>query len=362
MVLGNAARALAVRPLLEWDGWAIWAMKARALYDFGGAESAVFASQSYAPLHLDYPLLFPSLEATAFRAMGAFDGTLVHVQLAFLAIGFAAALWGLLAGRVAGEILAPAILALVAAPPLLILLSSNMADVPLAFFVGLGVAALGRWLVSEEGWALALAALFLGAAALTKNEGAMFAAAAYVAVAVVLLPRSRTRLRPFALAVLGTAVVLAPWRAFTAAHGLENTDYTLSDLFDPGYLREHSDRVRPAAEELWAQIGLTRWGYLVLLFAIGVLAALLVRRFALAGFAALWACLSFAGLLVVYWISVLELDEHLLFSADRTIASIMIGAGALAPLLAGEAWRLEGLERAAATASRTGVAAPDPAQ
>jgi hypothetical protein len=68
-------------------------------------------------------------------------------------------------------------------------------------------------------------------------------------------------------------------------------------------------------------------------------AALFARRFALVTFAALWLVLSYLGLLAVYWISVLDIQQHLLFSADRTVSSIVLGAGALAPLLAGEALR-----------------------
>ena len=33
--LANAARLFAVKPLLENDGWALWGMRARALYEFG---------------------------------------------------------------------------------------------------------------------------------------------------------------------------------------------------------------------------------------------------------------------------------------------------------------------------------------
>jgi hypothetical protein len=315
-------------------------MKARALWEFGGADGYVFTSAAYTPLHLDYPLLFPSLEATAFRAMGAFDGTLVHVQLIALAFGFAASLWSLLHGRVPGEILGLSILALMAAPPVLILLSWNVADIPLAFFVGLGVAALGRWLVEDETWALACAALFLGAATLTKNEGLLFAVAAFVALAAALAFRGRRRLVRAGLAAFAVALTILPWQVFTAVHDLRNTDYDLGKLLDLGYLSERSERVQPAAAELWQQIGLERWGYVVPMVFAALAATVLARRFALAAFAAVWLGLSYSGLLLVYWISELELGGHLLFSADRTVASLVVGGGALAPLLAGEALRL----------------------
>jgi hypothetical protein len=339
VLLGQAARTFAVRPLLEWDGWAIWAMKARALWEFGGAYGPVFTSSSYAPLHLDYPLLFPALESIAFRTMGGFDGTLVHVQLIALAFGFAAGLWSLLYGRVPIEILGLSILALMTAEPLLSLLAWNMADIPLAFFVALGVAGLGRWLVADEGWALVCAALFLGAAMLTKNEGSMFAFAAFLALVPPLVLRERRRLVQVGAALVAIAAIILPWQIFASVHGLENTDYDLGQLFSWSYLSDHTDRVHAAAPELWRQIGWDRWGYVVPATVVAFAAALFARRFALVAFAALWLVLSYLGLLAVYWISVLDIEQHLLFSADRTISSIVLGAGALAPLLAGEAFR-----------------------
>jgi hypothetical protein len=339
VLLGHAARTFAVRPLLEWDGWAIWAMKARALWEFGGAYGPVFTSSSYAPLHLDYPLLFPTLESIAFRVMGRFDGTLVHVQLIALAFGFVAALWSLLYGRVPIEILGLSILALMTAQPLLTLLASNMADIPLAFFVGLGVAGLGRWLVADEGWALVCATLFLGAAMLTKNEGSMFTLAAFLALLPTLVLRERRRLVKLGLALVAIAAIILPWQIFASAHRLKNTDYDLSQLLSWSYLSHQSDRVHPAASELWRQIGLDRWGYIVPATIVALAAALVARRFALASFTVLWLGLSYLGLLAIYWISMLDIEQHLLFSADRTVSSIVLGAGALAPLLAGEALR-----------------------
>jgi hypothetical protein len=53
-----------------------------------------------------------------------------------------------------------------------------------------------------------------------------------------------------------------------------------------------------------------------------------------AAFAALWTALSFGGLVVVYWISRNPVTDHLYNSSYRTVASIVVGAAALAPLLA----------------------------
>ena len=59
IVLVSAARSFAVKPLTEWDGWAIWGVKARALYEFGGAYGPVFTN--YQPV--THPIFLPALEA-----------------------------------------------------------------------------------------------------------------------------------------------------------------------------------------------------------------------------------------------------------------------------------------------------------
>jgi hypothetical protein len=44
-------------------------------------------------------------------------------------------------------------------------------------------------------------------------------------------------------------------------------------------------------------------------------------------------------MVLVFWISVIPIELTLRWAAYRTVASLVIGAAALAPLLAGEAWR-----------------------
>jgi hypothetical protein len=330
VVLAHAMRTFAVRPLVEWDGWAIWGMKARALYDFGGVGHGLFTTQPYGPLQ--HPLLLPSLEAIGFRAMGAFDGTLIHVQLALLAFGFAAALWTLLRERVPAAFAGATILAIVVADSTLRQLVGNLADIPLAFFVALGVVALARSLLEDASDLLPFAAAMLGAATLTKPEGLLFAVAALVPF--VAIARTNASVRT-ALAVL---VILLPWRIFTAIHGLKNPEYSLGDALSPGYLADHSSRAGPAFRGVWHQVWSSGWGWLVPLALIAFAGGLLARRWRLAGFAAAWALLSYAGIVLVFWISVVPVELTLRWAAYRTVASLVIGAAALAPLLAAEAW------------------------
>jgi hypothetical protein len=335
IVLAFAARTFAVKPLTEWDGWAIWGVKARALYEFGGAYGPAFTN--YQPV--THPIFLPALEAVDYRAMGAYDATLVHVQLISLAFGFAAAMWSLLADRVPAGILAVGLLALLSAGPVLPQLSTNLADIPLAFFCALGLVSLGRFLATTEPWTLVTATLFFGAAMLTKSEGLLFASAALAATALVLAvaPDGR-KLAQLGLAALAALALLAPWRAYVALHGLRNPEYSISNAFAPAYLADHVDRVWPAASRLWHEFWLGSWGQLVPLAIVSVAAALLAARYRLASFAVVWVALSFGGLVLIFWISVLPVELTLTWTAGRVVDTLVVGSASLGLLLAGEAW------------------------
>jgi hypothetical protein len=345
VLLGYALVAVGRRPLLEFDGWAIWGMKARALYQLGGTDNAVFTTAAYPPLQ--HPLLYPSLEAIGFRAIGAFDPALFHVQLVLMGAAFSFALLDLLASRVPLLIAGLVTLAIISASGTVQQLASGLADVPLAFFVALGVVALGRWLDTDETSMLRCAALFLGAAALTKSEGALFALAAAVALLGTLGVWDRGRLARAGLAMAVVVAVLVPWRIFIAAHDLPNPEYSLGNATDPGYLSDHADRVGPAASGLADRIAGGRFGFLLALILLGLAAALVSRRYREVAFAGAWLALSFLGLVLVYWISNVPVDLTLVWSGDRTVTAIVLGGAALAPLLAAPAWTEleEGLTR-----------------
>jgi len=336
VLLAHAWATYEIRPLLEWDGWAIWGTRSRALYEFGGATGPVFTSDVYLPLQ--HPLLLPSLDAIDFRAMGTYDPTLVHVQLALLAFGFLLGFVSLLRDRVPFGLVGASALAVLSAEPVLKQLSTGLADVPLAFFVALGLLGVGRWLSSGERWALVAGTLFLGAATLTKSEGLFFAIAALLALA----PFTWSRRRELGVAAAAVIAIVLPWRLFVSLRDLPLVEYRFRDAVSPAYLSDHSDRVGPAVRGLGGELLSGDWGLLVPLFCVAVVAAVLARRDALAGFAVLWTAFSFCGLVLVYWISTIPVDLALVWSGNRTIVTVVVGAAALAPLLAGAAWSSRG--------------------
>ncbi len=274
VVFWYLARLLAVKPLVEFDGWVIWATRARALYEFGYPAAPVFTDPTYPALQ--HPLLLPSLEAIDFRFMGAFDGTVVHLQLLGFALVLVGGAWTLLRSRVRPLVLGVTLLAITAAPTFLYQLPSNYADIPLACFVALGVAALACWVRSGDRELAIAAAVFLGAGAVTKSEGEAFALAALIAAAIALTPARRRSILGIAATV---ALVDLPWRVWVAIKGVQSTDYRTSDLVNPAYLADHASRVWPAVHELTIQIA-TRgsFGYLVPLVGVAIVGGLLLQH------------------------------------------------------------------------------------
>ena len=333
VVLGYSFRAFVVRPLVEYDAWAIWAVKARLLYQAPGAAPAALRSGLYG--QSSYPLALPALQALGFGAMGRFDGTAIGAQFAWLAFGFVAALWSILERRARPIAIALAVAAIVVAPQILFQLLTHYADVPLGLFVGLGVAAAAAWTARPDGdgWLLACSVGFLGFAGLTKSEGLLFAVAAAVALLAAQVGR-RDRLRPALLAVGALAAVIGPWRLYCSAYGLSTPDYDLANAVKIGYLRSHSDRVGPTVRELWRQLQNTHsWGYLVAAIAAALVTGLVAGRWRVTAYVAVWLALAWGGLVVIYWISTLPTTSNLTNSSYRTIVSLFVGGISALPLL-----------------------------
>ena len=334
-LLVDYARAFRVAPLNRYDAWAIWALKGQALYAFGWADPAVFAGASYRFANLDYPLLLPSLEAVGFRAMGAFDTRLLHIQFLLMLLAALAALFALLRDRVPAAALWFTLLALALAPAVFGQLLTAYADLPLALVFGVGVAAAGRWLLTNERWALALATFCFAGTLLLKNEGTLFVLAVFVALSIA----AHRRWRAILVAAAVALVVLLPWRIFVRIHDLRDINYSLGDSFDYNHINGRLG-VGPIAFRTLAEQMLDprQWGLLVPIFVVLGLATFLLGARALALFAAVWTVLAWLGLSWIYVISRFEYSGYLDSTKERVVASIVLGGAALVPLLASECW------------------------
>ena len=346
IVCGFALVTYRLKPLVEYDGWAMWGMKAKAIA-WLDADPAVLGSEVYTRLHLEYPLLLPALHALPIDAAGSFTSNIVVLNCVLVGLAGLLAMWGLLRERVRPALLLSSLAAVTAMPAFFVQLGAGYADVSVAVVVAAGVAAAARWLVDGRTAWLALATLFLAASALTKNEGLLFGAC----ILVPLLAVATGRRRAVGLAAGVVALVYLPWRVFMAAHDLESADYELSSSFDPSRARLHLERVPDAA---W---GVASRGFdpyevgFVLALGLGACAlSLLLACSRLGLFAGGFALLSLAGLTWIYVISERELSSYLSSSAHRVVLSSVIGLAALYPLL---------IEECARTVSARGDPSPD---
>ena len=334
VVTATAIATFRVKPLAEYDGWAMWAMKGRALAALGWADPSVFTRDLFDGPHPEYPLVMPVLNAVGIRSAGAFEGRLVVLQA--LMIGFAGllAVFAIYRDRVRPAILMPLIVAVAAAPVFFVQLATAYADVPLAIFVASGAAAATRWLVDRHTAWLALAVLFFAAATLTKNEGLLYTVAALIGLLVV--ARGRRFHVVAASAVLGLAAL--PWRLHVRADSIErgsSGDYDLGRPVGSGSIDERLSRAGEAARSLLGYVTETgRVGILLPLAVMLAVVAVIVGRRDVGGFVLIFVTVALAGLTWVYTISPLELEGYLRLSADRVTTGVVLGAAATVPMLA----------------------------
>jgi hypothetical protein len=199
--LGLAVAALAICALAVlqqalstpdggWDAMMIWNLRARMLWHAGADVRAAFPADVVSS-HPDYPFLLPALVAAGWTAVGS---PAPAVPLAISLTCAASCVVVLAAGlaRVAGRRAAALGVALLASLPYFPRAAADQsADVVVALFLTSAGAA--AWLAIDCGSRrlLALAGLLAGAAALTKDEGALFA----LSLGAGILLRGRAPLR-----------------------------------------------------------------------------------------------------------------------------------------------------------------------
>jgi hypothetical protein len=319
----------------NYDSWAFWLPKAESIFYFGGLDTAAGGFTSYD--NPEYPPAIPALHAATFHFAGGAEMWALPLQAAILGAAFFVAAAALLSRRVPGWILWPCLLAVAVTPNIAFYLDSALADLPVAYLLGLAGIAGALWLRDGSRATIVLCGVFLAAAALAKSEGFALAIVLVAALALASLWTNRHR-RPLLALAAAPIVALVVWKLWLAANDqkLESVLYTTSDLFRPGLLIDRADRATYASGELLEHVfDPGRW---LLLAPVALVAgvALLLRRSALALFYVTWLVLGFGALVSVYWISNADVVWHVGTSADRVTASLVVFAGALLPLVLAE--------------------------
>jgi hypothetical protein len=190
--LAGAASVATTEPT-SFDARATFALKARLLYDVGSIRGEDFQDVDRMHFNAHYPLLIPLQEATLFRLQGSMNDR--HIRILFF--GFVLTLGSIVARelrRTQTRRFAALAAAVLVCTPLILNTGeggglTSSVDLPLACFVTAGAIACMNWLRTKDPAQAVLAALMLGAGALTKSEGTLWVAMAGAAMLVLVVFR-----------------------------------------------------------------------------------------------------------------------------------------------------------------------------
>ncbi len=209
--LARFAVRAAASPHGTWDAWETWNLRARAIAR-GGVHWAEAFGPAFASSHPDYPPMLPMAVARGWAIAGG-ETTAVPIAIALACaaatVGVLVAALAALRGRDAGRLGG---LVLLGTPFFAHSAAMQFADVPLAGFY---LATLVAFRLADarpggDARLAALAGMFAGLAAWTKNEGIVFVGAAVASRAAVGLIGRPGGWRPVARELAAFAAGLTP--------------------------------------------------------------------------------------------------------------------------------------------------------
>jgi hypothetical protein len=313
LVLAAPLALLAARgidaPVDKYDAWSNWTLKAKLLY----ADRDFLHASLAPPVHREYPLGLPSLEAYVMHAMGSADARTLHLLFVVFLAGLAAFAWLVLRPHVGALPLTVGLSVALWLPAVRDQALTEYADVPLACLFVAAVLLVGSGSVE-------LGSLFAAAALATKRDALAFVAVLY---ALALLRGDRRRVLVSAGVVALSAV---PWFVFSATHDLRARDVALSTA--------HTGELSFIVRHMWDV--LVDGAYLGVVPLASVAAAvLLVRRDErLLGLGFLALLFGLLAALVVVYLSGTTGVRYLVGSTvERTLVTPTLLAATLLPLL-----------------------------
>ncbi len=298
-LLGYAFYATVARPW-EWDFWAIWGLKGRVFFEAGRVDWRFLEAPTNDFAHPDYPPLLPLLYSFLALLRGGWDDR----WLGLLFVAFAAALILIVRERAARETSSPiASLIALAIAPTAVTRYVGLAEGPL---IAYGTAGL---LFARCG-GMTHAALLLGFAAMSKNEGITLIAAVVLALLAERRFKDVVRLWP-ALAVS------APWLVLRAVHHL-STDLTAGSPLNRAI--EHAGEASILFGYL-ADYFPDRWLWLGIVAAI-VTTWILGRTTKTERFLVIAVAVQFAFFIAAYFVTPRDLQWHVETSWERLVRQL----------------------------------------
>lgn len=197
-------------PLVEWDSFAIWGLKAKVLFHSPlNPRPPFFTDVRMTYSHLDYPLLTPMLVAGGYAMIGQVEEQIGRIGLPLIFMGQTLLAY---VGMRMWMNRIPALgmtLVLMGCPYIVFLAPMGIADVPLSGFLLGGIVYLLKWVQSRDTCDALICAACLSFAAQTKSEGLALMAIIMLIVAIITVMR-RTWKTLGACALL-IVLCVGPW-------------------------------------------------------------------------------------------------------------------------------------------------------
>jgi hypothetical protein len=324
----------ATEPLVKFDAYADWSLKAKLIYGHGGLILGAFDPHTlgsyYQAAHREYPLGFPTVEAFDFHLAGGAGSRIIHLQVVLVFLAFVATVWSLLRYRVHPAILGGVACLLVAAPSLHSQILSAYADVPMSCLWALAALSLGLWLAGDGADRLVLATVLAAGALAMKQEGLVMDAALFsVGALTVALSRDRRRLIGLAAAAGVVIASALPWQIRVRTLGLHDADIAPS----AGRMLHQAHLLPTILHRLGGELLWTRWPGVVPLAVAVALWLAWTRRDAVAlAFLGLFGTTGL-GLVFIYWNAAVPVQSLLAESARRVVTAPVFLAVAVLPLM-----------------------------
>ncbi len=312
------------KPVDAYDAFANWTLKAKLLF-----AGRTFADASIAPpVHREYPLGLPALEAYVFHAMGGVDERTLHVLFPVFLGGLALVAWNVLRPYVGAWPLTAGLSLVLWMPAARDQALSQYADVPLACLFVSAALLLG----ADQ---LALASVFAAAALATKRDAIAFCFVLYaVALLGAIARRERERIGPLLAAAVLVALTAVPWWVFSHVHDLRTNDV--------GPSLAHADELSFTLGRFMHVFVDRAYLFAVPLAAAFALALLARRRHRLLALGSLALGFALVAALALVYLGGRTGVRYLVSStAERTLITPTLLAAVLLPLLVTRALGLE---------------------
>jgi hypothetical protein len=312
-----------IKPLTEWDSWAIYGFKSKVFYLHNILPVEFLKNTVIAYAHPDYPVLIPLAETWIYLCLGSWNDQLVKIIFPVYFICLLVFFYYSLR-CFTGRSIALVFTVLLASIPQMVRFGSNgYADLPFMFYCFVSAALLYRAYCSRlDNRLLLVSAIFAGLAAHTKNEGIALGLFNVLAFFSAIAIRGKLNKHNLILIVKYAFIVFAitaPWLWFKSCLGLGNDVLNYHNLNLTNILN-NLYRIPVIFNAIVKDMLLIRYWGIFWLFAPAVIMYKVKRVFTLP-----WLLLSvplmlYAGTcIIIYIITPHNIEWHLMTSLDRLL-------------------------------------------